>query len=396
MTHKTIGRLMMSLAATLLVSLLAGCGTGSTSNLGGVQSAPSIVHEPSNATVPMGLTAQFSVAASGYPLNYQWFKNGVAIASATSANYVTPATAFADAGTVFTATVSNSLGSVTTTPAALTVTARAPASGDMRFQQVDAATTVGGYGELPGNGAAIPGRGSAYFTPAVGTPLYFGPIICTQPQGGIPAGCYWPFVQIVPASTGTSLGYGADFATNFSTDILSSIFPAAGSAINASNSVITALDIEPADGLFAVSYMQSATSSGFQLNQLSVTPANLQAALSSEAGISYNSSQVMLMSYGWASDIATVYEAQAVSATSATVSTVAAGLAQQGYIITALGGSNLNDSYFVVGTRVKGDTMPRPFSTTTTNIYDALTQYGYAIVGVIQNSQGQATYLGER
>ena len=75
-----------------------------------------------------GQTASFSVTATGTaPLSYQWHKNGVDIASATSSSYTTPATTMADSGAIFTVTVSNSAGSPTSNNATLTVTAVAPA-----------------------------------------------------------------------------------------------------------------------------------------------------------------------------------------------------------------------------------------------------------------------------
>jgi hypothetical protein len=73
-------------------------------------------------TVAAGQTATFNVTAAGSPpLSYQWQKNGVPIASATSATYTTPATTDADNDTVFTVRVSNSVGNVTSNPATLTV-----------------------------------------------------------------------------------------------------------------------------------------------------------------------------------------------------------------------------------------------------------------------------------
>jgi len=69
------------------------------------------------------------VTASGTaPLSYQWQKNGVNIAGATSASYTTPVTTTADSGSTFTVVVSNSVGSVTSSTATLTVNpAPAPA-----------------------------------------------------------------------------------------------------------------------------------------------------------------------------------------------------------------------------------------------------------------------------
>jgi len=54
-----------------------------------------------------------------------------------------------------------------------------------------------------------------------------------------------------------------------------------------------------------------------------------------------------------------VYDATVVTATMATVPTVAATLALQGYIITAMGG-NADQGLLSVGMRVRGDTLARP------------------------------------
>jgi hypothetical protein len=66
--------------------------------------------------------ATFSMVATGSaPLSYQWRKSGTTISGATSASYTTPATAPADSGSTFTVVVSNPFGSVTSSPAPLTV-----------------------------------------------------------------------------------------------------------------------------------------------------------------------------------------------------------------------------------------------------------------------------------
>ena len=72
----------------------------------------------------VGNQAKFTVAASGAPLlRYQWTKNGVNIARAKKASYLTPPTTLADDGALFAVTVSNAAGSVTSNSAKLTVTA---------------------------------------------------------------------------------------------------------------------------------------------------------------------------------------------------------------------------------------------------------------------------------
>lgn len=86
-------------------------------------SAPVINTQPANATVAVGSTATFTVSATGNPApTYQWRKNGVAISGATSSSYTTPATTSADNGSTFSVVVSNSVGSVTSSNATLTVT----------------------------------------------------------------------------------------------------------------------------------------------------------------------------------------------------------------------------------------------------------------------------------
>jgi Immunoglobulin domain len=85
-----------------------------------------IVLQPTNQSVTIGQSAIFTVMAGGTaPLSYQWRKNGAAMTGATSASYKTPATAMADSGTHFDVVVSNSLGTVTSTAASLTVTTAA-------------------------------------------------------------------------------------------------------------------------------------------------------------------------------------------------------------------------------------------------------------------------------
>jgi len=106
----------------------AGCGGGSTTSVStpntpsASATAPSITTHPANQSVTQGTAATFTVAATGTtPLQYQWRENTVNIAGATSSTYTTPATTAADNGAVFDVVVSNSAGSMTSSPATLTV-----------------------------------------------------------------------------------------------------------------------------------------------------------------------------------------------------------------------------------------------------------------------------------
>jgi hypothetical protein len=89
-----------------------------------VPTAPQITSQPADQTASTGQSATFSVTAVGTaPLQYQWQKNGSAIAGATDAQYTTPAAVIGDDGSSFTVMVTNSAGSATSNAATLTVTA---------------------------------------------------------------------------------------------------------------------------------------------------------------------------------------------------------------------------------------------------------------------------------
>ena len=68
-----------------------------------IQPTPvSITTQPSNQTVTVGLTATFSLVATGSAqLTYQWQKNGVNISGATNAILTTPPTTLSDNGSTF-------------------------------------------------------------------------------------------------------------------------------------------------------------------------------------------------------------------------------------------------------------------------------------------------------
>ncbi len=90
--------------------------------------APTITGQPTDQHVVVGAMATFTVTATGTaPLTYQWQRRGEGtptdIAEATSATYTTPAAALTDDGAQLQVVVRNSVGSATSNPARLTVTA---------------------------------------------------------------------------------------------------------------------------------------------------------------------------------------------------------------------------------------------------------------------------------
>ncbi len=104
--------------------------------------APSITTQPSNQSVTVGSTATFSVVATGTtPLTYQWQMGTTPITGATAASYTTAATTSSDNGSQFEVVVTNSIGSITSNAATLTVTPVLPSSTDVLTYHNDIART---------------------------------------------------------------------------------------------------------------------------------------------------------------------------------------------------------------------------------------------------------------
>lgn len=92
------------------------------------QTPPVIAANPQNAVSVQGQSVSFTVSATGAaPLSYQWQKNQANIAGATAATYTISSSQAADAGS-YRCVVTNSLGSVTSSAATLTVTVAQPPS----------------------------------------------------------------------------------------------------------------------------------------------------------------------------------------------------------------------------------------------------------------------------
>jgi hypothetical protein len=372
----------------------------------------------------MGVGVNFSVDVDGTPpFSYQWSKNGVPLSEAANNNnsqlyqsiYTTPATAFDDSGATFTVTISNSSGSVTSKAAVLTVTGRAPKAGDLRFEQVDAETTVNGYTEdTPGlstlDPAPVGGGGLAITVGGdTGTPLWYGgpwQFYTWRPPLGVP---------------GPNMTYLNDYIGNLSSDLLGQGAFVDNACSGASNSVVTSVNLSPGTSQFAMSCAQSDQSNGFDIAQHTVSPTDFQSAATQDGeqgrvitAVSYDANnQIFYLSYDWQADTTTVYETQVATATIETAGSVATNLANAGYIITAIGGGdslsiepNPNaDSVIMVGTRVKGDTLSRPILTVTEPpsppSLTQMEQQGYAVVGVVfkNDSTGKLltrTWIGER
>jgi hypothetical protein len=189
MNQSHIAPLCRVAPAALAAVLLSGCGSNATPPPS--QSSPlSIFQQPESLSIPLGESATFSVAANGaQPFRYQWSENGNAISGAVSSSYSTPPVGSRDNGEAFTVTVTDNAGaSVTSNSAVLTVGPRSPKAGDLRFQQVAAASTVNGYaGSIS---TTLPGRSAVGSASAIGSPLSIGPGSSTV-EAGTPLQCLW-------------------------------------------------------------------------------------------------------------------------------------------------------------------------------------------------------------
>ncbi len=83
-----------------------------------ISTAPSITTQPVGQAVNEWQSASFTVVATGYPLNYQWRKDGVDLAGATNDTYALTFAQSIQAGS-YTVVVSNPRGSVTSAPPAV-------------------------------------------------------------------------------------------------------------------------------------------------------------------------------------------------------------------------------------------------------------------------------------
>ena len=87
--------------------------------------APTLTLQPINQSAALGLSASFTVAASGSaPLAYQWRKNGANVVGANAATYTIASVTSADAAS-YSVVVTNSAGTAISNAATLTITGAA-------------------------------------------------------------------------------------------------------------------------------------------------------------------------------------------------------------------------------------------------------------------------------
>lgn len=379
---------------SLLVTIfaIAGCGSGGSPATApgpaptapGV--APTIIAQPANATIPLGSAATLAVSATGTgPLSYQWTENGNALPGATSASLTTAALQLADSGDKFKVTVTNVYGSVTSNVATVTIGPRSPAQRDMRFKHVQLALALEGI-EATNIEAVIPGNVTATtFRSAVGSTLMVGNQACGTSADL--TSCAWLLQQFAaPAGIqGFNSSYRADALADLDSDL---------GALGA-NSVVTSLDEQNgpgfAYGVFAYSVETDPTvTDGFTMQRATVTDAMLATTVSTMAAKGVvvtaasvnNAGGIDLVAYGWSGDQGTTYDAQTVLTTYVNLGPQALSLAQQGYIITAVGTADANQ-VLLVGTKVHGDTLPRNLAYSSFQGGGGTSSNGQIVVGYV-------------
>ncbi|HTC45630.1 MAG TPA: immunoglobulin domain-containing protein [Steroidobacteraceae bacterium] len=195
---------------TCVVSNASGTVTSSAALLS-VDAPPQITTQPAAQTVSAGQTATFNVLASGTALNYQWSRNGAVIAGATLATYTTAATTSGDNGAAFSVTVSNAVGSLTSSAATLTVGTASGAAPQITTQPASQSVNVGQTAtfSVSASGAALTyqwNRGGAAIAGATSA-SYTTPVTASTDNGAV-------FTVVVANSAGSVTSTGATLTVN--------------------------------------------------------------------------------------------------------------------------------------------------------------------------------------
>jgi purine nucleoside phosphorylase len=245
-------------------------GTGSATSAVAtltVDAPPSITAQSPSQAVTLGQNASFSVVASGMaPLSYQWSLNGTALSGATSSALTLANVQTTDAGN-YTVVVTNSLGSVTSALATLTVNVTPEITTQPLAQTVTAGQNVSfsivGTGTAPlnyqwsFNGTALAGASTSALTLANVQTTDAGSytVVVTNVAGSVTGAVATLTVYVPPAITTQPLsqtvtqGQSASFSVVASgTALLSYQWTRNGTALaGASTSALTLANVQTTD-----------------------------------------------------------------------------------------------------------------------------------------------------
>ena len=206
--------------------------------------APTITTNPSDIASTEGSTVMLTVTATGTgPLTYQWSKDGVALAGATSATYTIASFAAANVGS-YTVTVTNAVGAASSSAASLSVdpdtvtpepgtdepgAGGPPPDGGMgprnHIANLSTRTAVGGAAGTPVMGLVVAGDGTA--------PLLLRAVGPTLGSFGVEGALADPVLNLVASSTSTTTASNDNWgsATNL-TDLSTATTAAGAFALN--------------------------------------------------------------------------------------------------------------------------------------------------------------------
>jgi outer membrane protein assembly factor BamB len=146
---------------------------------------PTITSQPMAQTVALGAPFTLSVtASSAASISYQWNLNGAAIPGAVNATYFVASAGASDGGS-YSVTVTDSGGSVTSSP--VTVTVSSPGGSPGRLVNLSARANVGTGGDILIAGFVIQGTGNKDVVlrgvgPTLGAAPFNVPGVLAQPQ----------------------------------------------------------------------------------------------------------------------------------------------------------------------------------------------------------------------
>lgn len=166
--------------------------------------------QPQAVSVVSGQSATFTVQANGSgPLTYQWRRNGLPIACSTGTDcphYATPPTSLSDSGAIYDVVVSNSVGSVTSAGATLTVTTTTNGTPDLSLVAVTFSPNTAAAGATIQVALTVTNQGSAAASPSTAalrinqsTTSATGSTVATVSVPAIPTGGSVSLSTVVPA-----------------------------------------------------------------------------------------------------------------------------------------------------------------------------------------------------
>lgn len=356
----------------ILFSVSMNCGGGHTD--AHIDAPPTIAQQPVDQVLKIGESAAINVIANGsLPIHYEWRWNGVIVSNNDYSVFSTPPIVSSDNQSTINVTLTNAYGSICSKTIRVDVlnAPRSPSPIDLRFKHVDAFPYALNLKFITN----IIGGDMATFLDTIGTPLGL-----SSPGPNYPLDTSWSVALFdVPYGlTGYTTFYKSGLISNLSYDI---------EQIDNSY-VVNSLDFSQSAGAYA---FQATHTSGIYKYTRSIKTlpiVDIQKEAAAEGilshvitAISLIGDKVTIISQGWDGDGDSRYDVDVEFAKVDTFQNVARTLADNGYLISAIGGNSL-DGYIFVGTKMSGDSRPRPLI-----IWDSVNNQpiyrGFAYIGHI-------------